>query len=357
MGIIISYFILLFYTLYMFILYESAAGIILVSMEIGIPFLFFVLLWFQYRKVTVRLNVPVTVAEKSSNIQGQILIKNDSIFPVNKITLYLVIEHKLTNKKEKVRIKSFVEGKGEQKLFCCFQSQSGGLLDISFQKVRLYDSLGLFFRRLKVTEWKEILIYPNIYDVNASVSEYVRRFPVESDVYDKYHKGDDSSEVYQVREYEKGDKIQSIHWKLSARTGECMIKDYSLPIGCAVILLFDWIRKETFLETAASICFALIKAKCSHYVAWFDTVTGDITRKEIQTEEDGYDFIRLILQTDECKEEYPLLNLYQERFQGETFAVSILLGKDFCLSVNNKLVFQFEENNIKQQLSAFELEF
>lgn len=356
MGVIIGYFILLIYTLYMFVLYESIAGIILFGMEIGIPFIFLILLWLQYSKVTVKLNVPVTVAEKGSNIQGEILIKNDSIFPVNKIALCLVMKHRLTNKKEKVWIKSFVEGKGEQTLSCYFQSESGGLLDISFDIVRLYDNLGIFFHRLKVVEWKEILIYPNIYDTNATVSEYVRRFPVESDVYDKYHKGDDSSEVYQVREYQNGDKIQSIHWKLSARTGECMIKDYSLPIGCAVILLIDWSKKETFLETAASICFALIKARCSHYVAWFDTITGDIVRKEIQTEEDGYDFIRLILQTEECKEDYSLLNLYQERFSGETFAVSIVLAKDFCLSVNTKFIFKFDEDNIKQQLSAFQLE-
>lgn len=356
MGIIIAYILLIVYTIYMFILYESMAGVIFISMEIGIPLIFLLFLWYQSSKVKVKLNIPVNVAEKKSKIHGQIEIKNDSVFPINKIEVQLLMEHTLINRKEKVTLKSSAEAKGVQVISCCFQSESGGILDISFQRIRLYDALGLFYRRLRTKEWQEILIYPNIYDTNAVVSEYVRRFPVECDVYDKYHKGDDSSEVYQIREYQNGDKIQSIHWKLSARTGECMIKEYSLPIGCAVIFLIDWIKKETFLEAAVSICFALIKAKCSHYAAWFDTAAGEMVRKEIQTEEDGYDFVRLLLQTNECQEGYSLLDLYREKYRGETFAVSILLAKDFCLSVNDKLIFEFEEDSIQKQLPVFELE-
>ena len=52
----------------------------------------------------------------------------------------------------------------------------------------------------------------------------------DSDRFSTYKKGDDPSEIFDIREYADGDKIQRIHWKLSSKTGDLMVKEGSLPL-------------------------------------------------------------------------------------------------------------------------------
>ena len=41
---------------------------------------------------------------------------------------------------------------------------------------------------------------------------------IESDSYSTIKGGDDPSEVFAIREYREGDRLQRIHWKLSYET-------------------------------------------------------------------------------------------------------------------------------------------
>ena len=75
-----------------------------------------------------------------------------------------------------------------------------------------------------------------------------------------------------------------MHWKLSARTDELMVKENSLPKACAVAIAADFrgIKKgrqaDSFMKLLVSLSFSLMDQKCSHYVAWYDTSINDIVR-------------------------------------------------------------------------------
>ena len=73
-----------------------------------------------------------------------------------------------------------------------------------------------------------------------------RRIPVvmdetsaDSDRFSTYKKGDDPSEIFDIREYADGDKIQRIHWKLSSKTGDLMVKEGSLPLMKEIHIFID----------------------------------------------------------------------------------------------------------------------
>ena len=53
----------------------------------------------------------------------------------------------------------------------------------------------------------------------------------DADVYDDFRPGNDSSEIFDVREFRDGDKIQSIHWKLSAKMQELVVREDSQPLS------------------------------------------------------------------------------------------------------------------------------
>ena len=58
----------------------------------------------------------------------------------------------------------------------------------------------------------------------TEVTKNTRDFVTDSDVYYSDVRSDDSTEVYQVREYRPGDRMTRIHWKLSARQDEIMVR-------------------------------------------------------------------------------------------------------------------------------------
>ena len=56
-------------------------------------------------------------------------------------------------------------------------------------------------------------------------------------------RGEDRSEVYQLREYRPGDDIRQIHWKLSSKLDRMIVRDPGLPLERSVLLL--WERRGT----------------------------------------------------------------------------------------------------------------
>ena len=44
---------------------------------------------------------------------------------------------------------------------------------------------------------------------------------------------------FDIREYADGDKIQRIHWKLSSKTGDLMVKEGSLPLMKEIHIFID----------------------------------------------------------------------------------------------------------------------
>ena len=61
----------------------------------------------------------------------------------------------------------------------------------------------------------------------------------------QYTKGDDVSQISQIRNYIPGDKLQNIHWKLSAKNEELQVKEFSKPYSDEVTLLVDLSQNGT----------------------------------------------------------------------------------------------------------------
>lgn len=44
-------------------------------------------------------------------------------------------------------------------------------------------------------------------------------------------KGDDPTEIYDIHKYQEGDQLKNIHWKLSARYQDILVKDNAMLVG------------------------------------------------------------------------------------------------------------------------------
>lgn len=177
-----------------------------------------------------------------------------------------------------------------------------GNYEFELVRIKLYDFSRLFYVTKRVKKYANVEVMPQIDEIPVRITDRVRNFFGDSDIYDDIRPGYDPSELFDVREFQNGDRLQSVHWKLSARTDELMVKENSLPKACAVAIVADLrgIKKgrqaDAFMKLLVSLSFSLMDQKCPHYVAWYDTAINDIVRARVDDEEGFYIFLNSFLQ-------------------------------------------------------------
>lgn len=115
-----------------------------------------------------------------------------------------------------------------------------GRIAVALASARVGDMLGFTEVALKDAAFSSsYTVYPRVVDMDVTTSR-ANRAATAGFVFDPHRKGQDASEVYELRDYRDGDSVRSIHWKLSARFGELMVReashpaDFDLAVVCAL---------------------------------------------------------------------------------------------------------------------------
>lgn len=108
----------------------------------------------------------------------------------------------------------------------------GGLL-AETERVRVYDYLGLFSFRVRRTGKQTILIRPKplpIPELTVPRQQKVQRWVP--------RRGGGFSENHEHRPYRPGDKLNQLHWKLSAKVGSLILREPMEPVrGSAALCI------------------------------------------------------------------------------------------------------------------------
>ena len=164
------------------------------------------------------------------------------------------------------------------------------------------------------------------------ITRKTREFQAESDDYSGEKKGDDPSEIYQVREYRVMDPLKDIHWKLSAKEDELMVKEKGFPLGCTVLIWFD-IREsmttsESFsavAERAASLSVTLAEEKCIHMAAWYEEENERIVKYRVRDEEEAYNMVWHLLDLVPCRDIGKRDACFADEFRGLQFSSTVTI--------------------------------
>jgi uncharacterized protein (DUF58 family) len=98
-----------------------------------------------------------------------------------------------------------------------------GIIRVYPKEIRIKDLMG-FFRLKKLSDSAvEITVLPQIIGEISADKASLSQGMLESEESSK--RGNDFSDVQEIREYIPGDKLMSIHWKLSAKRDILMVKD------------------------------------------------------------------------------------------------------------------------------------
>lgn len=98
-----------------------------------------------------------------------------------------------------------------------------GIIRVNVDKICIRDMLGFYYVRLKQSVGADAVFLPSLMDDIGCDKAGLEQGMLESEESTK--RGNDFSDVQEIREYIPGDRLMSIHWKLSAKRDILMVKD------------------------------------------------------------------------------------------------------------------------------------
>ena len=114
---------------------------------------------------------------------------------------------------------------------------------IECQNIWFFDLFKLFRIRGKKPGTVRTAIYPETMDIRVELDKNMAGAPQEEGMIQN-RRGNDPSEIFDIREYVPGDDIRSIHWKLSSKTDTLILKEASDPSHYNAVILPDFGRKQ-----------------------------------------------------------------------------------------------------------------
>lgn len=288
----IIYFFIIIGTFLFTILYSDYFPLAIFIITLVLPIILNIIIRIIKKSISLYIKRIDVVQNKNDGIEVKLLIKNNSIFPAVNGELKLCYYNKFSGNKEIEYINFPINSKETESIDFKIKSKYCGKLIIEIQSLKIYDYLTFSSVKKKVNKSKEVIVLPQIYDINFS-SNVTNINSLDGEIFSKDKAGDDPSEVFNVREYVEGDKIQRIHWKLSSKVDNVMIKEYSQPIVHDSIIIVEFCESENnintiqgIIETAISLSHMLLSYNYIHYICWYDKSKDFFNKIIINSEDD-----------------------------------------------------------------------
>lgn len=315
-----------------------------------------------YRFFTIKcfVQIPISMAEQNVPVAVTLKLRNQGFLPIGKVAVKVRVSNSLQagGKSQWIYLTDVRSGETSHVMKLSFQG--AGCHEVEVQRIKVYGFWGIGYIKKRTKDFASVLILPEIHFAPVRISEAVRTFLGDADVYDEFRPGNDTGETFEIREYREKDKLQSIHWKLSARMDELMVKENSLPKACAIVLFLEMQDKmklqnvSAYLEFVASISYALMDQASPHYIVWYSKETEDIRRIRIDDEEAFYLFWDIYLREVTITEK-TLREEYRRKYRNEWYLHDISMNEKLALYKDGEFFYQLDGAKIKDECEKLEI--
>jgi hypothetical protein len=287
---------------------NPAKSLAVIAISMGVlPFVslgFACLLLFGIKATLSMEELSAEVKEAENLI---IKIRNDSFLPIGRGTIYLNFTYGQEKVKKEFKINFAITAREEAVIRVPITAEYCGIANVTISKLKVRVLLISIWKKMKHGGVCKVTILPIFRELPLRIGRKNPFLISDSDRYQDGQAGNDASEIFQVREYRPGDKLQRIHWKLTAKKDQLLVKDYSLPIDYDTLILLDFsqVNQQYFhilVQSALSLSWSFIALERQHMIAWFDQEYQKAVCHYIDTEENVYEMLRILLSIKPVKE-------------------------------------------------------
>ncbi len=201
----------------------------------------FIQLFLNYYLIDLKVAPARSLVARGDQARWQLKIINKSKFSSVPVRLNSETNAEGKSKGRRIWLYGQVPAKSEQLALLSLPAKHCGYLDAERVRVAIADLFGFFYMywpAKKVSKaFKPVVVCP-IAGAGPDLSEVSLRFLQSGDILSK-RPFDESEEAEDLRQMQPGDPLKKIHWKLSARVGEWMVKQYQAADELFWTLLCD----------------------------------------------------------------------------------------------------------------------
>ena len=256
---------------------------------------------------------------EDSNLRASIGIYNNGVLP--KISLKITVEilNILTGQRKREDVYMSIGPKSKKTTSIDMNAKLSGCYRISIEKIESADLLDIFKRRFDIDSRKEIEVFPKLEPIEIDSNVY-SAFNIESFQYSEFKIGNDPGEIRGVREYQIGDNPKHIHWKLSGKLGDVVVRELGYPVENDILIMIDYaqIDDEKAADKKMSLCFSisqrLLEKNIVHNIGWYDREEKIFCIKPVKTMNDRDSIMKRLLRNQMINEDVSTIR----RFISET---------------------------------------
>lgn len=245
-----------------------AAALLVAALSTGSPMFFgasllvwaliltgFIGVWWTARSLTVHAVLTETTVQRGDDVALEIGVKYSEIIPLAP----LMVE--ITAGPDRPAQTLHLRG-GKKNMTLDFHASHVGVTSPGVKKVTVSDLLGMFtVEKTPAAKGGEVIVLPLPFDVGE-----LTYAAGDSGTESMARAAENVTSPADVRAYQQGDAMKKIHWKLSMRKQELMVRRFEAPVMPDALVLLDCSRpprtedesaqadlRDALLETAASV--------------------------------------------------------------------------------------------------------
>ena len=262
----------------------------------------------------VRIHIPGN-CRKNQEIQGALSLQRKGRLPLFKVEVELSVHNLMTGEVMTQQLMTGLKGKDITELPFRIQSELCGCVQITVTGIKVYDVTGIWMKKFNAVEQAQIVVMPDTFAADIHLMPGLLA-DNESIEYSSEKPGEDMSEIFGIREYMPGDNIKNIHWKLTGKCDDLMVRLPSLPMENSVLLLYETSAAaaetgtdrmpqvyDALAEIFVTLSQTLLHNNIAHEIAWYDHCEGALLSIDIEQEDDLLGALGRILSSPHAADE------------------------------------------------------
>jgi len=221
----------------------------------------------------VRLTARPTAAPRRAAASWRLRIESRSALPVARADVRLEFQNRLTGARSRKTLRLFGTPAGSY-LTLPANTDHCGLLEARVTRLRVCDCLGLFTLRRPLPPMAALPVLPLPAEPDG--------LPESERGVLKPRPGGGPGEEYEVRPYRPGDPVRMIHWKLTCKRDETMLREVLEAEQSELCLSFDHFGTpevmDSTLDRICALSNALLERNRPHTIQWLSQSDGALRR-------------------------------------------------------------------------------
>lgn len=233
------------------ILYRGSLSYQLLLTGLLVPAILLLILFIQRFFIRIQIRRSVSEVSRGEPFQWTLQLRNLTPLPIANAVIVLEYIGSIEQIPRRVHLRIPLMPLNTQRVMLTFHGTTCGIVELKLVSMRIYDPLRLFSLKIRKQLSNSLLVMPDCFEEDADSLSLSEEADDDATEFSKTKSGDDPSEIFEIHDYHEGDAISRIHWKLSSKLDELMVKAYSLPIHANTLLLPDYRRAGEGAEAAA----------------------------------------------------------------------------------------------------------